>query len=79
MVNQRNNTNFQKQHIISTQTKDIFKTTCKALRVWLSKNQPNLLVEAIWEGPARPKNPLPTPPRGCGGRFSILGLRNPVS
>ena len=36
-------------------------------------------VRALWLGPPRPKNPLPPPPRACGGRFSISGLHNPVS
>ena len=59
------------------------------LRVWLAKNHTlchagkNFFsgnwVGALWLGPPRPKNPLPPPPRACGGRFPISGLRNPVS
>ena len=59
-----------------------------SLRVWLAKNHTlchagkiffsGNWVGALWLGPPRPKNPLPPPPRACGGRFPISGLRNPV-
>ena len=66
-----------------------FELTQIPLRVCLAKNHTlchvgkNFFsgnwVRALWLGPPRPKNPLPPPPRACGGRFSISGLHNPVS